>query len=323
MKIFKTTLILLALCLVTSVYGQKTINKTFDGVESIRINIASGNGIIKKSNSDQVKVTLEYTYDDDDYEPSFDQNGTTLRIKEEFDRGRRNWNMRGKSEWTLEIPDGLRVDMNTGSGNIEITGLSIELDASSGSGNVEVDNITGDTRLSTGSGNIDARNMDGELRANTGSGTIRVSDGKGDADLNTGSGNIRASRLEGAFEMNTGSGNVDAVAMIITDHSRFSTGSGNVDVELGGELNSDLQLTTGSGNATLDFNGVKIEGKFTMEANSKNSISAPFSFDKEYEEDGGNGWRGRNKRYVKEATIGSKDIRIDISSGSGSARVRK
>lgn len=313
----------MALCVVTTVYGQKTINKTFDGVESIRISMASGNGIIKKSNSNQVKVTLEYTYDDDDYEPSFDQNGTTLRIKEEFNRGRRNWNMRGKSEWTLEIPDGLRVDMNTGSGNLEITGLNIELDANSGSGNVEVDNITGDTRLSTGSGNIDARNMDGGLRANTGSGTIRVSDVKGDTDLNTGSGNIRAKGLEGALELSTGSGNVDAVGVIITDHSRFSTGSGNVDVELGGELSSDLQLTTGSGNATLDFNGVKIEGKFTMEASSKNSISAPFKFDREYDEDGGSGWRGRNKRYVKEATIGSKDIRIDISSGSGSARVRK
>ncbi|MCE7993256.1 MAG: DUF4097 domain-containing protein [Roseivirga sp.] len=323
MKIFKTTLILLALCLVTTVYGQKTINKTFDGVESIRINIASGNGIIKKGTSKQVKVTLEYTYDDNDYEPSFDQNGTTLRIKEEFDRGRRNWNVRGKSEWTLEIPDGLRVDMNTGSGNIEITGLNIELDASSGSGNVEVDNITGDTRLSTGSGNIEARNMNGELRANTGSGTIRVSDAKGDADLNTGSGNIRASRLEGGLELSTGSGNVDAVGVIITDHSRFSTGSGNVDVELGGELNSDLQLTTGSGNATLDFNGVKIEGQFTMEASSKGSISAPFDFDREYDEDNGYSRRGRNKRYVKEAKIGNKDIRIDISSGSGSARVRR
>ncbi len=313
----------MALCVVTTVYGQKTINKTFDGVESIRINMASGNGIIKKSNSNQVKITLEYTYDDDDFEPSFDQNGTTLRIKEEFSGGGRNWNIRGKSEWTLEIPDGLRVDMNTGSGDLEITGLNIELDANSGSGNVEAENITGDTRLSTGSGNIYARNVDGELRANTGSGTIRVSDVKGDTDLNTGSGNIRANGMEGALQLSTGSGNVDAVGVIITDHSRFSAGSGNVDVELGGELSSDLQLTTGSGNAVLDFNGVKIEGKFTLEASSKNSISAPFNFDKEYEEDNGNSRRGRNKRYIKEATIGSKDIRIDVSSGSGSARVRK
>ncbi len=323
MKIFKTTLILLALCLATSVYGQKTINKTFSGIEDIRINIASGNGIIKKGNSDEVKVTLEYTYDDDDYEPSFDQNGSTLRIREEFDRGRRNWNIRGKSKWTLEIPDGLMVDMNTGSGNIEITGLKVELDANSGSGNVDVENITGDTRLTTGSGNIYARNMNGRLKANTGSGTIRVSDVDGDTNLSTGSGNIRASRLKGGLEMTTGSGNVDALGIIVTDYSRFFTGSGNVDVELGGEPNSDIELNTGSGNATLDFNGVTIEGRFTMEASSKNSISAPFSFDKEYDEESGSGWRSRNKRYVKEAKIGSKDIRIDISSGSGSARVRK
>lgn len=314
----------MALCLVTTVYGQKTINKTFDGVDNIRINIASGNGYIKKSSSNQVKVTLEYTYDDDDYEPSFDQNGGTLRIKEEFNRGSRNWNNRGKSEWTLEIPDGLTVDMSNGSGNIEIIGIKVELDARSGSGNVEIEDISGDSRLSTGSGNIYVKNLDGQLKASTGSGTIRVSEVVGDATVNTGSGNIRANGVEGGLQFSTGSGNVDAMGVVITDHSRFSTGSGNVDVSLGGELSSDVQLSTGSGNATLDFNGVTIEGKFTMEANSKNSISAPFQFDKEYEEDnGGYSRRGRNKRYVKEATVGSKDIRIDISSGSGSARVRK
>ena len=122
---------------------------------------------------------------------------------------------------------------------------------------------------------------------------------------------------------NTGSGSIDAIDVAITDHSRFNTGSGSIDVVLSAELNSDVSLNTGSGSATLDFNGQTIAGIFTLEANSKNSISAPFDFDKEYEEDGGSGWRGRNKRYIKEATIGNKDIRIDISTGSGSARVRK
>lgn len=323
MKIFKTTLILAALCLVTVAYGQKTVNKTFNGVESIRISIASGNGIVKKGSSQEVKISLEYTYDDDEYEPSFEQVGTTLRIKEEFKSRNRNWNNRGRSEWTLTIPDGLIVDMNTGSGNIEITGLEIELKANSGSGNVEVDRVTGDTRLSTGSGNISVRDMAGELRVNTGSGTIRVDNVSGDSDLNTGSGNIRVNGAEGAMGYNTGSGNIDATGLIITDESKFSTGSGNVDVALGGELDGDVRLSTGSGNATLDFNSFEIEGKFTMQASSENSISAPFRFDKEYDEDGGRGWRGRNKRYVKEATIGTKDVRIDIGTGSGSVRVRK
>lgn len=314
MKVFKTTLILLALCIATTAYSQKTINKTFKGVKNLRINIASGSGIIKKGSSDEVKVTLEYTYDDDDYEPTFDQKGDVLRIKEEFNNRRGNWNNRGKSEWTLEIPDGMRVNINTGSGNLEISGLEVDLTMSSGSGNVDVEGITGEISLNTGSGSISIQEVNGDLRANTGSGNIRVSDAKGDTDINTGSGTIRASNIEGGMQLNNGSGNVNASGLVITSRSSFSTGSGNVDIELGAELNGDVKLSTGSGNAVLDFNGMKVEGKFALKANSKNSISAPFSFDEEYKERGS---------YVKQATVGSKDIRIDISTGSGSAKVRK
>lgn len=314
-------MILAALFIATAVYGQKTINKTFDGIEDIRISIASGNAIIKKGTGQQVKITVEYTYDDDEYEPTFDQDGSRLRIKEEFER-RGRWNNRGRSEWTLEIPDGLTMDLNTGSGNIEISGLEIELEANSGSGNLEIQDINGHSRLSTGSGNIYVETLQGELRANTGSGNIRVRSANGDTDLNTGSGNIRIADSEGGMSVNTGSGGIDATGVAITDNSRFSTGSGSIEVVLSAELNSDISLSTGSGSATLDFNGQPIAGRFTMEASSKNGISAPFRFDKEYEEDGRSGWRGRNKRYVKEATVGSKDIRIDMSSGSGSVRVR-
>ena len=314
MKVFKSTLVLLALCIATTVYGQKTIDKSFKGVERIRLEIASGNGIIKKGNSDEVKVNLVYTYDDDEYEATFDQKGDVLRMREEFSNRRRRWNNRGKSEWTLEIPDGMMVNINTGSGNLEIEGLEIELTANSGSGNVDVADLSGDTRLTSGSGNIRIKVIDGELKASTGSGNIRLSDAKGDADLNTGSGTIRVLGAEGALRFNTGSGNVDASGVVITGRSTFSTGSGNVDVELGAALDGDVRISTGSGNSVLDFNGNKVEGRFAMEASSKSRISAPFSFDREYEERG---------HYVKEATVGSKDIRIDISSGSGSARVRK
>ena len=310
-----------ALFMATAAFGQKTIDKTFENIKFIRVEIASGNAIVKKSDSDKIKVTVEYTYDDDEYAPDFRVSGSNLRIREEFERGRRrNWNNRGRSEWTLEIPDGLELDLNTGSGNVDIEGVNLLMRASSGSGNVSLENTDGDTRVNTGSGNITVYTAKGELSANTGSGTIRVRDLEGDSDLNTGSGNIRASGVSGSARYNTGSGNIDADNITLTDHSRFSTGSGNVTVKLGAELNFDLDLSTGSGNATLDFNGQKIEGKFFMEASSKNSISAPFSFDEEYESDGGYG--RRNRRWVKEATIGSKDIRIDISSGSGSARVR-
>ncbi len=323
MRKLKLSLFTIACLMISfSALAQEKIEKSFSGIKSIRLTTASGNGTIKKGSSNEVKVTLEYTYDEEDYTPEFEQSGSRLYIKEEFRRSRYT---RGYSEWTLEIPDGLELDFKTGSGNIEIEGLTIEVQASSGSGNIDMIDIVGDSRANTGSGNIEFDNVEGILDANTGSGSIRINDIKGDTDLNTGSGNIRGSRVAGALSLNTGSGNIEVVDATVTGRSSMNTGSGNAKLELAAELDHDLSLNTGSGNAILDFNGQEIAGRFIMKANDKDDIRAPFSFDEQYgdDDDDDRGRRGRRGTYTKEATVGSKDIVIKISTGSGSAQVKK
>ncbi|GHE61475.1 MAG: DUF4097 family beta strand repeat-containing protein [Bacteroidota bacterium] len=321
MQQLKSILTLLALTFtITFTQAQERIEKTFTGIKSIRLTTASGNGTIKKGSGNQVKVTVEYTYDKEDYEPEFEQNGDRLTIKEEFRRSR--WT-RGYSEWTLEIPDGLELDFKTGSGNIEVNGLTVELRTNTGSGNIRLDDVRGDVHANTGSGNISLRAVDGAMDVNTGSGSIRIDRAKGNTDLNTGSGNVRANGIEGGLRINTGSGNIEVDEAKIRGNSSLNTGSGNVEVTLAGELDYDLSLNTGSGNAMLNFNGHEIAGEFYMRANDEDDISAPFRFDRSYEDDRGSNWRGRNKGHIKEAKIGNKTIRIRISTGSGRAVVRK
>ena len=324
MQRLKSTLFTLAfLALTCALSAQERIEKTFSNIENIRLTTASGNGTIKKGNGNEVRVLVEYTYDEDDYKPEFEQRGSTLIIEEDFRRSR--WT-RGYSEWTIEIPNGLDVEFKTGSGNVEVNGLEITLEVGTGSGNIELEDLKGDVRANTGSGNLTFYNLEGPLDANTGSGSIRIDGLKGDADLNTGSGNIKAQDAEGDFGMNTGSGNLVLDRVVIAGNSSFNTGSGNVEVVLGGALDYDLALNTGSGDATLDFDGQKIEGKFIMKANDKDDIRAPFKFDESYgddDDDDRRGWRGRNRRYTKEATIGNKDIVIRISTGSGRATVKE
>lgn len=320
-RLKSTLLALIFLVGALNAFAQERIEKSFSGVENLRLTTASGNRTIKKGNGNDVKIVLEYTYDEDDYSPKFDQNGTTLVIEEDFSRSR--WT-KGYSEWTLEIPDGLEVNFKTGSGNIEVSGLEIEIKAGSGSGNIEMEDLTGEISASTGSGNLTFDNLNGPLNANTGSGSIRITSLNGDAKLNTGSGNIRVRDVEGDLGMNTGSGNLELQNAQITGNSTFNTGSGNVAIQLAAALDYDLTLNTGSGNATLDFNGQEIEGKFVMKASDKDDISAPFRFDKESGSDNDDrGWRGRRGGYTKEATIGNKDIVVRISTGSGRAVVRE
>lgn len=322
MQKLKTTLFtLLFLFAVTAAYAQETVEKSYTGIKSIRLSTASGNGTIKKSNTNEVKVHLRYTYDKDVYEPSFEQKGDRLYIDEDFKRSR--WT-RGYSEWTLEVPDGIELDFKTGSGNIEVMGVNIEIRSSTGSGNIEIEEVTGEVRANTGSGNITFSQVEGMLNANTGSGSIRLDRTKGDADLNTGSGNIRSRDIEGELRLNTGSGNIDVIEAKITGSSSVNTGSGTAEISLAAPLDYDLSVSTGSGNAILDFNGQEISGEFIMKASDKGDIRAPFSFDKEYENDRGGSYnrRGRSNGYVKEAKVGSKDIQIRISTGSGRAVVK-
>ncbi len=322
MNKLKTTLILAAILIATTAYGQKTVNKTYSGVKSIRLETASGSGIIKKSSSNEVKVTLEYTYDEDDYKPTFEQRGDRLIIDEDFgNRRRSSWGNRGRAEWTLEVPDGIELDYRSGSGSIEIDGVNVELNVSTGSGSIEVIEANGDMRVNTGSGSIRFTDIEGRMDANTGSGSIRVRNAKGNVELNTGSGSITLDRAEGELDINTGSGRIEASMVTLTGPSELNTGSGSIQVELAAELSDDLDISTGSGSATLDYNGNKIEGEFYLKTNKRSDIRAPFSFDKEYEEDG-RGWRDRDVRIVKEAKIGSKDIKVTVQTGSGDIRIR-
>lgn len=314
MKTRKITLVtILTLCIASFSFGQKTINKSFSGIKDITLTTGSGNGIVKKSSSQEVKVTLYYTYNDDDYKPNFEQSGDRLIIDEEFS-GRRNWNVRGRAEWTLEVPDGIELEFKTGSGNIDVDGVNINVLAKSGSGNIEINNLEGKLRINTGSGNIDLSRVIGRHDGSTGSGEIRIDRSEGDARFSTGSGNIRVRDISGGIEFSTGSGNIDVEGATIKNHSRVSTGSGNAEVVLSSVLDYDINLSTGSGNVTLDFNGNKIEGEFTLESSEKSDIRAPFRFNNEYD---------RGRRYIKEAKIGSKNIEVSVKTGSGRAVIRE
>lgn len=321
MQKFKTTLTLLFFIASLSwVTAQEKIEHSFSGVQVVKLTTASGNGLIKRSNTDEVKVSVEFTYDEDDYTPTFENRGEVLEIEEDFRRSR--WT-RGYAEWTLEIPNGLELDFRTGSGNIEVRGVDLDLNTNTGSGNIEIDELRGELKANTGSGNITLSQVQGDMKANTGSGSIRIEMAEGAAKFNTGSGNIRVRQIQGELNFNTGSGNIDVEAASILGSSSFSTGSGNAKLELDAVLDHDLSISTGSGDAILDFNSQPIAGEFIMRANDEDDIRAPFSFDRSYEEDRGSGWRGRNKAYIKEAKVGNKNIQVRISTGSGKAEVKK
>ena len=292
----KTYLItLLALLCVFVAKAQEEISKSFEGVKNISINLASGDCTLKKGTTPTIRVELQYTYDNDEFKPQIEQKGSNLIIKEKFEGQNHN----GWSKWTITIPDGLEVAVNSGSGDIDLSDTS------------------GDVTINTGSGDVEIDTQDGDISVNTGSGDVRLTSGKGNVNINAGSGDIRIVDSYAEFSVNTGSGDISARDITIAGKSSFNSGSGDASVSLGSSLDYDISVNSGSGDAVLDFNNNEINGVVTMQANKRNGrIVAPFEFDKVEEEE-----HGSQTIIIKTVHIGSTDIKIHVGTGSGKAEI--
>jgi len=312
----KTCLItLLALLVVFVAKAQEEISKSFEGVKNMSVNLVSGDCTFKKGTTPTIRVELQYTYDNDKFRPQIEQKGSKLIIQEEFE-GR---HLNGWSKWTITIPNGLEIAINSGSGDLTAGNLKLDITTKSGSGDIDLSETSGNVSINTGSGDVEIDTQDGNISVNTGSGDVRLTSGKGNVNINAGSGDIRIADSNADFSVNTGSGDITAKDITIAGKSGFNTGSGYASVALGSSIDYDISVNSGSGDAVLDFNNNEINGVVTMQANKRNGrIVAPFEFDKVEEEE-----HGSQTIIIKTVRIGSKDIKIHVGTGSGKAQIMK
>ena len=107
-------------------------------------------------------------------------------------------------------------------------------------------------RAHTGSGSVDISGMSGRVDAGTGSGAITLRDIKSDVQASTGSGGISATGLRGGLWMNTGSGGI-TVEGEQTAQWELQTGSGGIDIRLPKTASFELSAHTGSGGINVGF----------------------------------------------------------------------
>lgn len=318
MKTFTSVLCLFFLFfMISAAQGQK-MSKTFSGIKKIRLSTSSGNCKLIKGKNTEVQVNVSYTYSSGDYQPMMEQDGSTLELKEDFAR---KGSYSGSSSWELTIPENLDIQFSSGSGDFEANDMAVKISGNTGSGNYRWRSVKGDSKINTGSGDISIEDFQGEIDLNTGSGDVEITKAEGDVRANSGSGKIKLSAVKGKLSANVGSGNVTGSDLVLTGTSNFNSGSGDVNIKLGAVPAYAVAVNSGSGDAVLDYNGIKIEGKIIMTVNKRNGhIIAPFPFDKteELKDDGDD-----NVRIQKTAQLGTRDVEIKISSGSGTAEIRK
>jgi hypothetical protein len=139
------------------------------------------------------------------------------------------------------------LNVHTGDGAVKATSLEGTIDLHTSDGAITVDTLKGDIKLRTGDGSIEARNLDGKVEADSGDGHIGL-DGRFEAlNVKTGDGSVNTKVL---------SGSKMAAAWALR------TGDGSVDLSLPADFQADINATTGDGHISLGI-PVTVEGTFS------------------------------------------------------------
>lgn len=278
--------------------AEEEIQKTFDRKKEIRFKLSLGDIRLKKSSDDRIHVHLVYSYEKQDrFEPTLDEKATYLYLRERY-HGK---NPRGYSKWTVAVPDETKIKFSTGTGDLYLDGLNIEIDGSTGTGEIEINNAKGEFDVSSGTGNVYADESQGEF------------------ELSSGTGKVEIKNCKGNFEVRSGTGDVNAHGLTLEQEGTFSSGTEDVQVAFPEGDFIVLVVSSSTDTASLDMRGKSLDGHFEFTCHArKGRIISPVKFDSEEEY-----WEGDDKYYRKSFTKGKSKRKIFISTGTGTAQLKK
>ncbi|SYZ72885.1 conserved exported hypothetical protein [Candidatus Zixiibacteriota bacterium] len=291
--------------------GGEQLVKTFEAAERLEIRTVSGDCIIKTANTDKIEIDLTYNYKPaSSFEPIFRERGKRI-ILEEIMRG----SNRGSSVWRITVPPKTEIDFESASGNFDAEGLKSRLSIETASGNITLHDIKGEINASSASGDLRLTEISGEIYVRTASGQITADNLDGRVELQAASGNIDITETRGTLKVSNASGNIDASRIAIEGESAFASASGDARIRLSESPDFDLEISSASGEARLDFGGNAINGEIEMTARlDKGTIESPVKFEKEE-----TFTKGRQEYIRKSFVKGTESPFIQIRTASGSA----
>jgi hypothetical protein len=161
---------------------------------------------------------------------SVENTGETLRINlADVPRNLNNVSL----HYTLYVPAGLKVKLQTGAGRIEATGYSGTMDLTSNVGRIEVRAGEGALTAASGSGQIQVREFQGPVNAKTNIGSLEMDDVNGALQLDSGTGSIVVRDFRGG--------------QLVAE-----TRTGRIEASTGNPLEGNVSLKTNTGSVVLN-----------------------------------------------------------------------
>jgi DUF4097 and DUF4098 domain-containing protein YvlB len=127
----------------------------------------------------------------------------------------------------LVMPNNMHLDVDDGSGSIDIANIQGMLEIDDGSGSLVIQNIGANVSIDDGSGSIEINNVTGDVRIDDGSGKLKLTDINGSVYIEDGSGEINIMNVAKNVTLDDGSGSVNIVDLA-GNFKLIDDGSGSI-----------------------------------------------------------------------------------------------
>jgi len=271
LKLAMATAMLLAIVAATPSARAEDVTKSFTVSGRAIVRVDTNDGSVRVTSGDNKEVQFHVEYQ------GYELN-RNLRVDTRQDGDRVELVARVTGHWgfswgghnrnlhiEVRMPKSADLQVSTGDGAVEASSVDGNVTISTGDGSLKATELTGNIDLHTGDGSINVNRLKGEIKMRTGDGSIEAHGLDGKVTADSGDGHIK---LEGRFDglnIRTGDGSVEAR---VGNGSRMNTawnihtGDGSVDMTLPGDLQANIDASTGDGHISLGM-PVTVEGSFS------------------------------------------------------------
>lgn len=139
--------------------------------------------------------------------------------------------------------------------NIEIhVPRGLRLQITSGSGRIDIRDVEGSFIFATSSGSVHAHNLNGDFSARTGSGNFNGTQLTGRLLLESGSGNFSMQGHFPSLSVRSGSGSIQITSSAqITEPATIQSAAGNINISLNPATEFSLSARSAAGNLNIQF----------------------------------------------------------------------
>lgn len=219
---------------------------------TLELQVPAGTLDVRAADVTETRLEIEGEHDPEEIEVTIHpdpEGGQRLRVR--YERGRRLIG-RGELHVRAVVPEGSRVEAETGSADLIGKGRLGAVSFRSGSGDLQIEEASGDASAKTASGDVAIALVGGDLTANGASGDVLIGQILGGLTARTASGDVLVGAIGASATVITVAGDIK-VGSLSTGAAALRSVSGDIEVGVARGTSVYLDLSSASGDVITEL----------------------------------------------------------------------